>query len=378
MISLQENKNNDFTILLNGDKLYSDGRLEVNVEGNRKFAELMAQEAKETKEKLHIIIDRPSLDISKISATNAPRIQKFIYRPTTLREYIGQEQAKDLIALNIRKIQQIKPVHFLISGSKGHGKTTLAYIVKNLLNAKMIERISKQITSNDDIVELINQINESTEKNVILFIDEVHSLDSALCEILYPVMEDFTLSGKPVKPFILIGATTEKHVLVKNNAPFIDRFQVQVELQHYRPEDIKEILIQYKNQLYRDYAISENFIDIVSKNSKRTPRIAISLLEDGIIESDVNHILKCHRIVFEGLTETDVSILRILTQNDKPMGAKALSQMIGISEKDYCETYENYLVEQEFILRTARGRTIATKGKEVYANILKRRNYASM
>jgi Holliday junction DNA helicase RuvB len=374
---LSQKPQEDYVILANGDKLYSDGRIVVNPTGNRKLAELMAQEAREFDERIHVIIDQPMLDGARIVSTSAPAIKKFIYRPQTLREYIGQENAKALIALNIRKIEQIKPVHFLISGSKGHGKTTLAYIIKNLLNAKMIERIAKQIVNNDDLIDLVNQINQSTEKNVILFIDEVHSLDQSLCEIFYPLMEDFKLAGRPVKPFILIGATTEKHILVKNNAPFIDRFQVQVELQHYRPEDIKEILVQYKNQLYKEYPISDEFVDMISRNSKRTPRIAISLLEDGIIEPDVNHVLKCHRIVYEGLTETDVTILRILAQNEKPLGAKALSQMIGLSEKDYCENYESYLVEQELILRTARGRMIASKGKEIYQTILQRRTHAS-
>ena len=321
-------------------------------------------------DKLHVIIDAPSLDGAKIVEAGANSFKKFIYRPATLNEYIGQDNAKALIALNIRKIETLKPVHFLISGSRGHGKTTLAYIIKNLLKAKMIERIAKQIICNDDVIDLVNEINASQEKNVILFIDEIHSLDQSLCEIFYPLMEDFKIAGKNVKPFILIGATTEKHILVKNNAPFIDRFQVQVELQHYSSKDIVEILTQYKNQLYPQYPITQDFINIVADNAKKTPRIAISLLEDGIIESDVAHVLKCHRIIYQGLNETDVRILRILIENQKPMGSKSLSQMIGLSEKDYLESYESYLVEQEYILRTARGRTIATKGKEIYEKII--------
>lgn len=323
-------------------------------------------------DRLHIVIDTDGVDGNKISNYLGESQKKFIYRPQTLKEYVGQDNAKALIELNIRKIKQIKPVHFLLSGSRGHGKTTLAYIIKNLLEAKLIERVARQIVTNDDVIDLVNEINSSKEKNVILFIDEIHSLDSRLCEIFYPLMEDFKLAGKNVKPFVLIGATTEKHILVKNNAPFVDRFQVQIELQHYKPEDIIEILNQYKNQLYSQYPISKEFIDIVARNSKRTPRIAISLLEDGIIETNVDHVLKCHRIVYEGLTETDVKILRIMIENQKPLGSKALSQMVGMSEKDYLESCEAYLVENEFILRTPRGRTIASKGKEIYNVIQKR------
>jgi Holliday junction DNA helicase RuvB len=273
--------------------------------------------------------------------------------------------------LNIRKINEVKPVHFLISGNRGHGKSTLAYIIKNMLNAKMIERIGKQLISNDDIIKVVNEINSSTEKNVILFIDEIHSLDQALCEIFYPIMEDFRIAGKAVKPFILIGATTERHILVKNNAPFVDRFQVQIRLNRYSVEDIVTILTQYKNQLYPQYKLDSNFIQSIAENSKRTPRIGISLLEDGIIEPDVKYILKCHQIVKDGLTDVDMNILRILIENNKPMGSKSISQMVGISEKDYLVEAENYLVEQEYILRTSRGRMIGKKGKEFYETCIK-------
>ena len=205
---------------------------------------------------------------------------------------------------------------------------------------------------------------------MILFIDEIHSLNPALCEVLYPVIEDFKISGKNVKPFILIGATTEKHILLKNNAPFVDRFQVDVALERYSVDDIISILKQYKDQLYKEFDISEAFIKTIAENSKRTPRIAISLLEDGIIEPDVNVVLKCHRIVYQGLTEVDVNILRILSENTKPVGSKSLSQMTGINERDYLEGNEAYMVEQELIIRSPRGRLISNKGKELYGKIL--------
>jgi len=359
-MGMYQSQNHLHKYLPNGDIIYADGvRYTTKPKQKNGIADIV-----------HVVIDKPTINGDQISTFEGEyEHKKFIYRPQTLNEYIGQENAKSLIELNIKKIERLKPVHFLISGSRGHGKTTLAYIIKNLLKAKMIERIAKQIVTNDDIIALINEINTSTEKNIILFIDEIHSLDQALCEIFYPIMEDFKLAGKPVKPFILIGATTERHILVKHNAPFVDRFQVQVALQHYKPEDIKKIITQYKDQLYSEYNIDENYINIVAENSKLTPRIAISLLEDGIIETDINHVLKCHRIVYKGLNETDVAILRILYQNNQPMGAKSLSQMIGISEKDYMEEYESYLVEQELILRTARGRTIAKLGQEVYNHI---------
>jgi len=355
--------------MLDKKTYYPEFSQEVNDWWNNRYIE---KDKNNLSDKIHVIIDQAGIDREKINSSNQS-IKKFIYRPQTLQEYIGQENAKNLIALNIRKIETLKPVHFLINGPKGHGKSTVAYIIKNLLKTKMIERVGKQIACNDDIVNIVNEINGSIEKNVILFIDEIHSLDPALCEIFYPLMEDYCIVGKNVKPFILIGCTTEKNLLLKSNSPMVDRFQVQVELQRYSNDEIVQILTQYKAQLYPDYIVSNEFIQTIAKNAKNTPRIAISLLEDGIIEPDVNHVLKCHRIVYNGLNETDVAILRILIQNEKPLGSKALSQMVGISERDYIEENESYLVSKELILRTARGRTIASKGKEIYEKIINRR-----
>jgi holliday junction DNA helicase RuvB len=347
-----------------GEKQYPDNTHQWVVSRNSMWEERQTVN-KNNKDITRVIIEPSILDMDKIGDITTPKIKKFIYRPQTLDEYIGQSSAKELVRMNLKKIELLKPVHFLISGSKGCGKTTLSYIIRNMLHAKMIERIAKQITCNEEVIDLVNEINRSTEKNVILFIDEVHSIDPKLCEIFYPMMEDFKISGKNIRPFILIGATTDKHILVKNNAPFIDRFQVQVELTKYTFADIEAIINQCKLQLYPQYDISNEYIHTVAENSKFTPRIAISLLEDGVIEKDINYVLKCHRILYQGLTETDYSILRILKENNRPIGSKALSQMIGISEKDYNDTYENYLVEQEYIIKGCRGREISAKGKEV-------------
>ena len=320
--------------------------------------------------KIHVIVDQPSFNGENI-LSSGKEFKKFIYRPQTLDEYIGQDNAKNLISLNIRKIKELKPVNFLLGGGRGHGKTSLSHIIKNMLNGKLIERIGKQIITNDDIINIVNEINQSKEEHIILFIDEIHSLDSSLCEIFYPIIEDFKIAGKNIKPFVLIGATTEKNILLKKNAPFVDRFQVQVDLEKYTTQNIVDILTQYKNQLYNKYNVHPDAILKLALNCKRTPRIAISLLEDAIIESNIDNVLKCHRIVHNGLNENDVNILRILIQNQKPLGSKALAQMIGISERDYLECCEAFLVEEEFILRTGRGRMIGEKGKEIYNIIIK-------
>lgn len=313
-----------------------------------------------------VIVKEPSFSPSNINSyIQETEQKKFIYRPKTLSEYIGQDKAKELINLNLRKVKTLKLVHFLISGHRGCGKTTLAHIIKNSLNAKMIERIAGEITNPDQIIDLVNEINASKEKFVILFIDEIHALKPSLCESLYPIMEDFKIAGKIVKPFIMIGATTEKNILLKKVAPLVDRFQVQIELEQYTNKDVETILRQYKDQLYSDYKVGESYYTIISENCKNTPRIAISLLEDTLIENNISKVLSCHRILKDGLTDTDIKILRILSENKKQIGAGALAQMVGISQNDFVSVYEPYLMSKEYITRTARGRQIAVRGESI-------------
>lgn len=318
-----------------------------------------------------VIVKDPSFKAETIKDfTPTKDLPKFIFRPRTLNEYVGQENAKAQVAINIRKVNELRPVHFLISGHRGCGKTTLAYIIKNELQAVMIERIAKQITNIDDVVNLINEINSYPEdQRVILFIDEIHSLDPKLCEVFYPVMEEFKISGKDVHRFIMIGATTEKHLLIKNNAPMVDRFQVNVELEQYEAGDIEHIIRQYHSQIYSQKKIEDQNFKIISENCKFTPRIAISLLEDNLIEAELTKVFKYKQIIVDGLTKTDLKILRILNENRKPtgeqipIGARALANMTGIQEKDYIECYEPYLVRKELIIPTSRGRSIGTRGK---------------
>lgn len=312
-----------------------------------------------------IIVKEPYFNPNKIEGyVGEAKTKKFIFRPKTLKEYIGQEKAKALVKLNIKKIKTLKPVHFLISGWRGCGKTTLAHIIKNSIGAKMIERIAGEIQNPDQITDLVNEINNSPEPYVILFIDEIHALKPNLCENFYSIMEDYRIAGKNIKPFIMIGATTEKNILMNRVAPLVDRFQVQIELEKYSDENIKNIIEQYKVQLFPEKEIAEKHYSIIAKNCKYTPRIAITLLEDNLVEPDIKYVLNCHRIIKDGLTDIDLKILRILEENNRPIGEKALAQMIGISNADYSSLYETYLISREYIIRTSRGRILGKKGKE--------------
>jgi len=148
--------------------------------------------------------------------------KKYSFRPQTLNEYIGQQRAKDLVNLNLHKVISIKPVHFLINGTQGHGKSTLAYIIANQLDFKIHTYIGGSFTM-ENLKQFLME--NETGKPHILFVDEVHGLEKEIGEFMYPILEDFILPihNLKIRPFIFIGATTEKNTLIKKFSPLVDR-----------------------------------------------------------------------------------------------------------------------------------------------------------
>ena len=177
---------------------------------------------------------------------------KFIYRPKTLTEYIGQERAKELVNLTLEKIRTIKPIHILISGTKGCGKSTLANIIANELGFNINWTIGGAFTM--EALQKFLVKNQDSKKPQILFVDEIHNLSKEVGEYLYPIIEDFILpegNNIKLKPFIFMGATTEKNMLMKKFAPLVDRCGADIILEQYTAEDIKNILKQYNDKIYQ-------------------------------------------------------------------------------------------------------------------------------
>lgn len=286
--------------------------------------------------------------------------KKYAYRPQNLDEYIGQERAKELLRLNIQKIMDIKPVHFLISGTRGHGKSTLAYIISNLLNFKIHTYIGGSFT-----MENLKQFLIENEEDIphILFIDETHGLTKEIAEFMYPLLEDFLLplGNIKVRPFIFIGATTEKNILLKKFSPMVDRCGCQINLEHYNPEDIKNILKQYNKQIH-NLEISEEIYNILSINTRYNPRTAISMFDDYIVCKNIQKVLNAHRIIKNSLTTDDILILAHLKEINKPVGVETLAIIIQQTKQDYISIVEPFLLQQGYISRTARGRILTNKG----------------
>jgi Holliday junction DNA helicase RuvB len=288
---------------------------------------------------------------------------KFSYRPTYLKDYIGQERAKDLVNLTLAKIRTMKPIHILISGTKGCGKSTLANIIAHELGFGITWTIGGAFTREALGKFLVK--NQDAELPQILFVDEIHNLPKELGEYLYPVIEDFILpegNNLKLRPFIFMGATTEKNMLYKKFAPLIDRMGCDIILEQYNAHDIKTILKQYNDKIYK-LNIEEEVYDILSTNTRFTPRIALTFFDDFVICQDIKRVLSAHRVIKNGLTLTDITIMEHLKEVGKPVGIEALAMLVGLTRVDFNYCIEPYLIAEGYMSRTARGRILTNKGE---------------
>jgi len=292
---------------------------------------------------------------------------KFIYRPKYLTEYIGQEQAKDLVKMAISVILNTKPLHFLITGIAGMGKTTLAQIICNELHFNIYSTVGNALDKN--VLQDFLLKNEDSKFPMILFIDEIHSMDKEILEFMLPIIEDFKLNQINITPFILIGATNEKTTLLNKSKPFVDRIQIPIILEDYQIQDIVQILKQYNQQIYQKN-IDDKIYIILAENTRFNPRIAIALFDLYMGNQDIIKVLKAHRIIKNGLTDTDIKILNHLDiVNGKAIGEQALSVIANIERKDYVDLIEPYLIRMNLISRTGRGRILTEDGKKFLENL---------
>ena len=290
----------------------------------------------------------------------------YSWTPNSLAEFVGNESAKKLVRLNLRKIKEISAMHFLITASgKGVGKSTLAKIIGVELNAHLSWHVGGSF--NMDNLKNFLLCNESSGNLEILFIDEAHNLGmdkSFNPEILYPILENWTIpmgSNPKVKPFVCILATNKRSLLQKKFSPLCDRCSADIILDDYLPDEIVTILKQFNNNVYK-LDISNEVYKIIADNTRGVPRIALNFLADFVICQDIKEVLDCHRIIKNGLTTTDILILKSLIEVGKPCGIEGLSQIAGVTREDF-EMMENFLVRRGFLIRTPRGRLSTEKSK---------------
>ena len=306
-------------------------------------------------------------------------IQKSL-RPKTFNEYIGQEDLKEKMNIFIKaaKMRNEAMDHILLYGPPGLGKTTLAGVIATEMGVNLKITTGPVLEKAGDLAAILT----SLEENDILFIDEIHRLNTSVEEILYPAMEDGELDiliGKgpaarsiriELPKFTLIGATTRAGQL---STPLRDRFGVTHRMEYYKLEELKEIIRRGTNILNVKY--DEDGIEEIARRSRGTPRIANRLLKrardyalvtgNGVLDKkSVNGILKLLGVDENGLDELDRNILKsiITVYNGGPVGIETLSLLLGEDKRTIEEVYEPYLVKIGFIKRTQRGRVVTEHG----------------
>jgi Holliday junction DNA helicase RuvB len=317
-----------------------------------------------------------------LAPTNIPDDQTLdqALRPKAFTEYVGQAKIKEnlRIIIGAAKKRNETMEHVLLHGPSGLGKTTLAYLIAKELGSGIKITSGTALEKAGDVGSILTGLNEGD----VLFIDEVHRLNKAVEEVIYPAMESFKLDiiigkGNSAKTlqidlprFTLIAATTKISML---SSPFRSRFGVNFRLDFYNPEDIEKIITRSSKLLNID--IRADAIKAIAAASRFTPRIANRLLkrvrdyaqmnDSGIIDiPTAKSSLAMLEIDTEGLEETDRKILTTIadTFDGGPVGLKAVAAAISEEENTIEDVYEPYLIQAGFMARTPKGRIITQRG----------------
>ena len=303
-------------------------------------------------------------------------------RPQTLTEYIGQEKAKNnlKIFIDAAKIRKEPLDQVLLHGPPGLGKTTLAAVIANEMNVNMRITSGPAIEKPGDLVAMLTNLSEGD----ILFVDEIHRLNRAYEEILYPAMEDFAIDiilGKgpaansihlDLPHFTLIGATTRSGQLT---APLRDRFGVTLRLELYTTEELQKIVERSAGIL--QVTIETDGAREIASRSRGTPRIANRLLRrvrdfaqvcaDGTITRDVaDAALSSLEVDHYGLDGIDRRMLRSIIEyyGGGPVGLDTLAATINEDAVTLEDVYEPFLLQNGFLTRTPRGRCVTRRAYE--------------
>lgn len=293
-------------------------------------------------------------------------------RPGTFTEFVGQEQVRDNLRIAIEAATgREEPLdHVLLCGPPGLGKTTLAHLIAQGMEADIVITSGPALGAPKDLAGTLTRM----QRNQVLFIDEIHRLPKALEEYLYSAMEDHAIdvvldpgpSGRSVRlgvqPFTLVGATTREGLL---SAAFRSRFGIVERLEPYPSSDIEQIITRAAARL--GVKIDPRAAELCAVRSRGTPRMSLRILrrvrdlaqvleKPSIDAITAEEGLKRLRIDHLGLEEVDRKLLRALTQRGEAMGLKTLAAMIDEAEDTLEEVLEPHLIRSGLLARTPRGR----------------------
>jgi holliday junction DNA helicase RuvB len=316
----------------------------------------------------------PAERVIDVAATSAEEAVERAIRPRRLAEYVGQTQVKAQLEIFLSAARQRAEAldHVLIFGPPGLGKTTLANIIATELGVNLRQSAGPVLERPGDLAAILTNL----QARDVLFIDEIHRLSPVVEEVLYPAMEDYQLdimigegpAARSIKlslpPFTLVGATTRAGLLT---SPLRDRFGIVQRLEFYGVEELERIVT-------RSAAILKTPIDVagaqrIAERARGTPRIANRLLRrvrdyaqvksDGRIDERLaTAALDMLEVDRQGFDSLDRKLLATIIEkfDGGPVGIESIAAAIGEERGTLEDVIEPFLIQQGYVMRTARGR----------------------
>lgn len=331
-------------------------------------------------------MDNNSESITTAEVIEQEQAEEKSFRPKSFSDFVGQSKLKDNLSVFTESARKRDAAldHVLLSGPPGLGKTSMAQIIAREMGVDFKMSSGPLLSKAADLAAILTNL----QKGDVLFIDEIHRLNTSIEEILYPAMEDYRMDlmigegpaarcvNISIPQFTLIGATTRSGSLSK---PLRERFGIPLQFVFYGVDDLKIII----DQCMKNFSVTiENDASYeIAKRSRGTPRIAIRLLRRVVdfaqyqslssISLDLaRHALSKLEVDGSGLDANDYRYLKFIAEqcSGGPVGIDVIAAGLSDHRDSIEETIEPYLIQQGFIQRTARGRILTPFALDYLSN----------